>query len=334
MIRIVRSIVIPLILSFVSAEVAVRLAGVTPIPPYPADTGAWSKLYIDDQHLGWQNRPGVKQSFRIKGEPPFTITILEDGGRATSNPPASRRNVLRRDLIFVGCSFTQGFALNDEETYAWKVQAALPNWNVHNFGVNSYGTCQSYMLLERLFERERLYNPVVIYGFFDAHEDRNVADYLWHYALSTASSTGNISLPSCMLDSSGSIVFNELRPYPQFPLRQTLATIPIFEKLYAKLANASLASQKQRITEQSLIEMERLTAAQSGLFGVLFFYAGEGQSKHYQQFLGKRGTPVIALNPSDRNNIGPLTKRDGHPNGRMTDLISEKVVQFVASLGN
>jgi hypothetical protein len=312
----------------------VRLVGVTPIPPYRADTGQWAKMYVDDQYLGWQNRPGVKQSFRIDGEQPFTVTILKNGGRLTSNPHASRRNVHRRDLIFVGCSFTHGFGLNDEETYAWKVQAALPNWKVHNFGVNSYGTCQSYMLLQRLFERERWYKPVVIYGFIDPHEDRNVADYLWHYALSTASSTGNVSLPSCMLNSSGSIVFNDLRPYPQFPLRQTLATIPIFEKIYAKLVNASLASQKQRITEQALIEIEQLTAAQSGLFGVLLFYPDKGQSKHYQQFLEKRGTPVIAFNPSDRNNIGPLTKSDRHPNGRMTDLISEKVVQFVASLGN
>jgi len=333
MIRTIKSIVIPLLLSVVAAEVTVRLAGISPVPQPPAVANE-SLFHIEDQQLGWYNRPIIKQvAVTIVGRP-HTITSLENGARVTSNSPMSGRAGFRRDVIFIGCSFTHGFGLNDDETYAWKVQAARPDWNVHNFGVNGYGTCQAYMLLKRLFERDKWHKPVVIYGFIDDHEDRNVADYQWHYDLSRLSSTGNASLPSCMLDSSGSIVFNALRPYPQFPLRHTLASVQILEKLYLKLVGASLAGQKRPITEQLLIEMEALVTAQSGQLAVLLFDAGGSRISRYREFLERRGIRVVNLNPSGRNITGPLTQADGHPNGRMTDLIAERVVEFVDSLGD
>ena len=286
---------------------------------------------MQDQQLGWRNRPNTKQAFQVAGEPPHTVTILENGTRATS----SRVGVpdSRRDIIFVGCSFTHGWGLNDEETFAWKVQAALPDWNVHNFGVNAYGTCQSFMLLKRLFESEKWHKPVVIYGFIPLHEERNVAHFVWHYALSTLTSTGNISLPSCKLDSSGAIGFNAPYPYPQLPLRHTLALVPLFEKLYLKLRGASLAAQSQLISERLLVEMESLTTAQSGNFGVLFFNS-QPRTSHYRQFLEKRGSPIIDASPSNQESSGPLTFFDGHPNSRMTDLIAQRIVSFVKSLGD
>jgi hypothetical protein len=286
---------------------------------------------MEDQRLGWYNRPGAKQSFRLLGEPPHTVTILETGARATSPSRTSTRDI-RRDMIFVGCSFTHGWGLNDEETFAWKVQMALPDWNVHNFGVNGYGTCQAYMLLKRLFEQKKWYKPVLIYGFISDHEDRNVGNVFWHYVLSTLTSTGNVSLPSCMLDNSGSILFNPARPYPQFPFRHTLAVIPLFEKLYLKLQSSSLAGRSQRITEQLLVEMEAFTTARSVHFGVLFF-DGQTRTSHYRQYLESRGSRIIHTNLPDQN-IRALTFLDGHPNSRMTDLIAQSVVKFIRSLGD
>src|SRR5688572_5342555 len=200
MIRTLGNTLILIIISFASAELVVRLAGISPVPR-PAPATVESRITMEDQRLGWNNRPGAKQSFRLLGEPPHTVTILETGARATSPSRTSTRDI-RRDMIFVGCSFTHGWGLNDEETFAWKVQMALPDWNVHNFGVNGYGTCQAYMLLKRLFEQKKWYKPVLIYGFISDHEDRNVGNVFWHYVLSTLTSTGNVSLPSCMLDNS------------------------------------------------------------------------------------------------------------------------------------
>ena len=332
MIQTIKSILILLLLSVVAAEATARLAGISPVPR-PAAVANESFLYIEDQQLGWYNRPRIKQTAVTVVGRPHTISSLENGARVTSNSPTSGRDGVRRDVIFIGCSFTHGFGLNDDETYAWKVQAARPAWNVHNFGVNGYGTCQAYMLLKRLFERDKWHKPVVIYGFIDDHEDRNVADYKWHYGLSRLSSTGNASLPSCMLDSSGSIVFNALRPYPQFPFRHTLATISVLETLYLKFAGASLAEQKRQITEQLLVDMEAFVRAQSGQLAVLLFDAG-GRSSRYREFLERRKIRVVNLNRTGQKITGSLTQADGHPNGRMADLIAERVVELVDSLGD
>jgi hypothetical protein len=329
MVRILRNRVFLVLISLLSAELAVRVTGISPVPrPVPGTVN--SRITKEESQLGWDNRPKAKQSFIVAGEPPHTITILENGARATSDWPTFAGNIHRRDIIFIGCSFTHGWGLNDEETFAWKVQAALPDWNVHNFGVNGYGTCQAYILLKRLFEQKKWYKPVVIYGFIDYHEQRNVAHFLWHHALSRLTSTGNVSLPSCMLDSSGSIVFNSPRPYPQFPFRHTLAVVSLFEKVYLRLQGSSLANQSQAITEQLLIELEAFTTAQSGHFGVLLFN-GQARTSHYRQFLESRGSRIIDTNFSDQN-FGPLTFFDGHPNSRMTDLVAQNVVTFVRSL--
>jgi hypothetical protein len=330
MARNLRNITILILLCLGSAELSVRLAGLSPVPR-PSRAVVHSGIFMEDSQLGWFHRPNVKQAFRITGELPHTVTIVENGARATGPRTATRAS--HRDLIFVGCSFTFGWGLNDEETFAWKVQTALPHWNVHNFGVNGYGTCQSYMLLKRLIQRGNWHNPVVIYGFLDDHEKRNVAYYVWHYALSVLTSTGTVWLPSCMLDSAGAIAFNAPRPYPHFPFRHTLAVIPVFEQLYLWFEGASLARQSQAITERLLVEMQEVTTAQSGNFGVLFFNRGGPRESHYRQFLANRGIRIIDFDPSEQEITGALTFFDGHPNGRMADLIAQSVVSFVRSLG-
>ena len=332
MTRIVRSVLIPLLLSVVSAEVTVRLAGFLPVARF---TGADDPgLYLLDPQLGWNNRPTIRKPLITAAGRRHTITNLGNGARTTGESLTSKDASFRRDVIFIGCCFTYGFGLSDEETFAWKVQAARPDWKVHNFGVNGYGTCQGYMLLKRLFEREKWHKPVVIYGFLALHEERNVRDYLWHFGLSTRSSSGEALLPSCMIDSAGAIVFNPPRSYPQLPLRYNLAVIPIIEKLYLKFDGAPLARQKRQVTEQLLVEMEALTAAHSGRFGVLLFDTGDARIGDYEQFFKRRNTQVIGVYRSDPNSTDSLTQSDGHPDNRMTDLIAARVVNFVSSLSD
>jgi hypothetical protein len=331
MMSVVIRIVIASMLCLITAEITVRLAGFTPAPAVSAEPDA--QLNIEDPSLGWQNRPEIRQTYRTPAAPPHTITVLANGARASRDPNAARQQTAGRDVIFIGCSFTFGFGLKDEETFAWKVQAAQPAWRVHNFGVNGYGTCQSYGLLKTLFERHVWRKPVVIYGFIDDHENRNVADYAWHYALSRMSTRRNVLLPSCALDESGSIVFNALRPYPQFPLRRTLATISLLEVNYLKLVGAALAAQKQRVTEQLLVEMEAFAAARSGTFAVLLFDPSGSRSSYYREFLERRGIPALAVAGAGQNPAQTLSQADGHPNARMTDIIAQRVVGYLSSLG-
>lgn len=333
MTHLVKNVALLLVICLACAELVLRLGGVTPVPQPPAAAEA-ANLYVADPELGWLNRANSKLLLSAAGAAPNTVTVLPNGARATGRPRPFEREAPHRDLIFIGGSFTFGFGLNDHETYAWKVQTLLPDWSVHNFGVNGYGTCQSYILLKRLFERHRWHRPVVIYGFIEHHKERNVANYLWHYHLSLLASTGNISLPSCGLDGSGAIIINPARPYPQLPLRHALATISILEQLYLRIVGFPLAAQKQRIMAQLVRKLSDLTATGSGAFAVLLFDGGKAEGSDNRRILEQSGARVIDLSAAQRKMNGSLRQRDGHPSGKMTDLLAQEVVRFVGALKN
>src|SRR5262249_12408647 len=66
-----------------------------------------------------------------------------------AHPPSSVR-VSRADpgaptALFIGCSFTQGWAISDQETFPWGVQEHFPAARVLNAGTAGYGTYQSLL---------------------------------------------------------------------------------------------------------------------------------------------------------------------------------------------
>ena len=70
-------------------------------------------------------------------------------------------------MLLVGCSFTMGWAVADDETWAWRLQELRPDVEVVNRGVGGYGTLQSLLLLEQLLGRDGQRPARVLYGFID-----------------------------------------------------------------------------------------------------------------------------------------------------------------------
>src|SRR4051812_5489250 len=79
--------------------------------------GSTPQIFDADAELGWRLRPGSYRTFA--GDK--TVTILRDGSRATGSPekPAP-------DLALLGCSYTLGWGLSDDETFAWKLHERFP----------------------------------------------------------------------------------------------------------------------------------------------------------------------------------------------------------------
>jgi hypothetical protein len=72
-------------------------------------------------------------------------------------------------ITVVGCSFTWGHGVSNDETYAHILERELQT-KVHNYGMGSYGTVQSLKMLEKFGAGSNL----IIYGFIDEHLRRNV----------------------------------------------------------------------------------------------------------------------------------------------------------------
>jgi hypothetical protein len=170
----------------VIAEIALRSSGHKP----------WKELdglldmptmHEPDPDLGWRSKEGRY----VFGTTPIHMTFWPDHTRATAAAP------VRADaaVVVLGCSFVQGWALSDEETFAWKLQERFTRARVHNFGTAGYGTTQSLLALERYIEeRKRKHGAaaakgplIVVYGFSDFHAGRSIAEASWLRSLARGS---------------------------------------------------------------------------------------------------------------------------------------------------
>ncbi|MEL7148151.1 MAG: hypothetical protein AAFO69_17385, partial [Bacteroidota bacterium] len=112
-----------LIASLVLVEAGLRIVGFKPNPSAILDEGIDRTVVIYDSILGWNSVPGeyVFPPYDSSEHGDIFFTIHPSMSRKTSEATrASRRN--RPKMIFVGGSFTQGWAISDWETFTWKVQ--------------------------------------------------------------------------------------------------------------------------------------------------------------------------------------------------------------------
>jgi hypothetical protein len=130
---------------------------------------------IPDSELGWVNRPGTYLSPEAGKVP---MTFLADHSRRSWT--ASSKTNQRGEVLVVGCSFTQGFGVIDEDTFSYLLNARYPRLMFHNFGTGGYGTYQSLLRVkENLTRPDDNDIPLVIYAFIDLHMQRNVAVANW-----------------------------------------------------------------------------------------------------------------------------------------------------------
>lgn len=92
-------------------------------------------------------RAAHRQALGPREEPLFDVvySINAEGRRITPEQGKDADNVV---LLF-GCSFTFGFGVNDQDTYAWKLAELLgKKYQVVNLGVSGYGAHQMLALLQ------------------------------------------------------------------------------------------------------------------------------------------------------------------------------------------
>ncbi len=105
----------------------------------------------------------------------------------------NKHHLSKKNIITIGCSFTFGIGVNDNETYPFFLQNLLPNYNVYNAGVAGYGLAHVVRMLELSdsFFPKNLKNsrPTFVYLLFNEHIMRTVGKVSWdqyrypHYIL-------------------------------------------------------------------------------------------------------------------------------------------------------
>ncbi len=257
--------VVSLIVLVSLSEILLRILGYRPWQNYRKDANE-PRVYEYDNLLGWRNKEGnyTIPPYSRKGTP-IKITFLSDGSRVTEE----QKNGDRDKFVILGGSFTQGWAISDDETYPWKLQERYPHLEVLNYGSGGYGTYQSLLMLERIFGNSK--PPVmVLYGFMWHHEERNVAPPGWIAALSKLTKRrARVAVPYGTINHDGVLIRHPPESYPVWPLREWLAIVPFLQQLYTLPATWRRKASKELVTEKLILEIHNLSTGHGADFAVI-----------------------------------------------------------------
>lgn len=133
-----------------------------------------------DPVTGWK---GLPNSAARQHDREFLVTYHTDadGWRRLPVPAGAPIGT----AWFIGCSFTFGAAVEDEEVYVHRLAKAWPQVRVRNFSYSGWGTTNAYLILkDRLAQAEK--PDVIVYGLISHHMKRNYLRRSWFGAVRAA----------------------------------------------------------------------------------------------------------------------------------------------------
>jgi hypothetical protein len=129
-------------------------------------SGSWIER---DGEIGYVPRPNnVVEFYHPDSGTRYHAFTDQRGARVTDR---GEQTPSHADLMFIGCSFTWGLGVINEDTYAAQTGRLLGVSTV-NLGMGGYSSIQSLLRLRRNLDSKP---RVVIYGFLGTHLERNVS---------------------------------------------------------------------------------------------------------------------------------------------------------------
>jgi hypothetical protein len=286
----IATVILVIFLALVGAEAMARTAIAVRQTRPPLDDGL-PVLQEPDAVLGWRNKAGsvVWPGQGEDGGKDIRMTFWADGLRATAPAP----ELDRPHVVVIGCSYTQGWAVTDQETYPWRLQMEFPSHAFLNFGTAGYGTYQSLLALERYFAAGHDSPAVVIYGFIDVHEERNVAPAGWLKALATASRAGTLSVPFVSIGADGALERHRLDRANSWPLRSHLASVALLEDRVLEFRTRGRLGQRREVTDRLLLELQRVTRDHGSRLLVVILESRDEPKAHVMAFTAQRGIEAV-----------------------------------------
>jgi len=315
-----------LVVLFVGMEIIARLEHYGP-SRRSRSSQKESIMFKSDPVLGWIAKPGkYLVPAYVSGGSPIQYTYLEDSSRATSNSLMAGKY----SIILLGCSFTQGKAVSDSETFGWKLQEQFPSLKVGNFGMGAYGTFQSLLLLRRFFKRG-VHPRFVVYGFCPFHEARNIASAHWLLSLAGPANDGRVSIPYCSLDGNGKLVEHAAIQWPVIPLffREHFALPQLLFSFYTRFKTDEYhrRQNQRKITKKLLLEMRNLTESNDAKLIVVILSGRDKDRKYYFDFLKNHKIDVL---DASLDLIGEYAvPGDGHPSGKTHSRWADEIAQYL-----
>ena len=255
---------ITLVVSLTGAEGVLWLGGYPGWWTMDPTMGGATAQYACDAELGWVAREGEFDLSWRNDRNPFRYTNWTGGRRATADREPAQEATSRRQVLFFGDSYIQGYGLSDSETLPWIVQKRHPNDRVSNFGAGAYGTYQSYLAMKKSVRGA----SSVYYLFNGFHESRNAGDPSWLRVFKRP--------PSGCFYPYAEISGGELREgrsegdlvWPPSRHVRIMALVEEYKEIFESYLRVR---NKRRVTEMIMVKMNEWALRAGGRFGVILF---------------------------------------------------------------
>ena len=229
-------------------------------------------------------------------------------------------------VAMLGCSYTFGAGVSDDETYPWLVQATLRDWRITNYGCCGYSLYQMLLLLRALLETE---GPRVVTVGLHGGLTRRLA---WSTAeLRDIFATGR-KFPTCALRKGGLVQYAPIG-YKEIPLSRCDGALAWTQasmnslRLWAVRRRSSL----QKTNEYLLREMKR-TAERHG--AELLVACLDGCEEYYR-FLYANGFKWFVSSVdlcSKTDTSWTLEPFDSHPNQRAHSVWAAEMTEALLAV--
>ena len=288
--------------------------------------------FIGDPSLGIALRPG-EYDITLNEEVHFHTTHLTEGRRKVAFKTDSS---YEKRISILGCSYTYGYGVNDDEHFTSLLQKEFPTYNFSNHGVIGYGTSQSYLQCKELCESAD--KPDEIFLMFSAaHFDRNTMTPQYRRAMGIGFGRSMDRNPEGMSEAS----------FPYYTLEDERLKLnqvkwsEMYEDWWGRSFSASInwLQTQMEIYERHQMKVVEVTAAliremnencqEAGIDFKLFILDNSDETNELSLILDKEDIKTLDI---DFNfNDGDLTNSpyDEHPNPKGHQYITNKIIHFL-----
>jgi hypothetical protein len=319
-------IIFSVFISLIIVEVLLQLIGFKPWKYEKSESGN-QEIFKKDNELGWVAKKGIYElniNSNVKSKIKFTI---EDGG----NRQTSIDNLKKNNIFFIGGSFTQGWGVNDDNTFAHLIQNKFNNYKVYNFAQSGYGGVQSLLLLKRKLKNYKS-TKLIVYGFIEHHEQRNVARKNWLETLLRYSKRGYDQIPKvpyASINKKGKLIYHKPVGYIMLPLREKFASIVLIEKFYMKQTTKYRKKNQKAITKKIFIELNNVAKKNNTNFLIVnLSSSNKNYENEYKNFLSENKIDYVNCNFFLSKDL--LVKNDFHPNEKAHSLYSKCISSYIS----
>lgn len=290
----------------------------TPENPYVADNTLGIKLNEGSYH------------FTLNKAVNFTATHQENGQRFIPGADLKRKD----NVVFLGCSYTYGYGVNDDESYPAITQAQHPEWNVENTAVVGYGTAQHLLQLRNRLEEES--PSCVILGLSSVHFIRTVLSEKYranlHIGYRRSSSDVDDRMNGARFpffdDCSGKAKYAPWQNlYSEIPGRYWSASINFMQGIIER--NRETDCDPIAVTACIVQEMNDLCASKNIPFGVICLDTSK-ETKALEKRLDDVSWKNIGF--SFKKKKDTHLPHDSHPNAAGHQKIAGSVIPFIEKM--